>query len=59
MNSCCEKDNPPSSMFDDIDKESKSLDDLEKVYDEIQNLETTGSGNNILVTIIQYTRMTR
>ena len=30
---------------DDIDKGSKSSDDLENVYDGIQNVETTGSNN--------------
>ena len=42
--SCCEKNNPPSSVVvDDIDKGSKSSDDLENEYDGIQNEETTGS----------------
>ena len=43
----CEKNNPPSSMMvvDGIDEGSKSSDDLENEYDEIQNLETTGSDN--------------
>ena len=43
--SCCEKYNPPSSMIDDVDKGTKSSDDLEKVYDGNQNLETTDSDN--------------
>ena len=30
-------------MIDDTDKRSKSSNDLENVYDRIQNLETTGS----------------
>ena len=43
---CCEKNNPPSSVvIDDIDKGSKSSDDLENEYDGIQNVETTGSDN--------------
>ena len=32
-------------MDDDIDKGSKSSDDLEYEYDGIQNVETTGSNN--------------
>ena len=42
---CCEKDNPPSFMVDDIDKESNSSEDLESVNDGIQSLETAGSDN--------------
>ena len=42
--SCCEKNNPPSSiMVDDIDKGSKSSDDLENEYDGILNAKITGS----------------
>ena len=43
--SCFEKDNPPSSMVDNIDKESNSSKDLESVNDGIQSLETVGSDN--------------
>ena len=44
--SCCEKNNPPSSMVvDDIDKGRKSSDNLENVYDGIENVKTTGSIN--------------
>ena len=45
--SCCEKNNPPSSMvvIGDVDKGSKSSDDLENEYDGIQKVETTGSDN--------------
>ena len=46
--SCCEKNNPPSSMVaDDFDKGGKSSDDLENEYDGIQNVETTASDNNV------------
>ena len=39
-----EKDNSPLSMVDEIDKVSKSSDDIGNVYDGIQkNLEATGS----------------
>ena len=39
-----EQNNPPSSMVvDDVDKWSRSSNDLENVYDGIQNVETTGS----------------
>ena len=42
--SCCKKNNHPSSIVvDDIDKGSKSSDDLENEYDGIQNVETTSS----------------
>ena len=41
---CGKKYNTPS-MVDDIDEGSKSSDDLENVYDGIQNVETTGSDN--------------
>ena len=34
-------------MVDDIDEESKSSDDLENVYDGIQNLESTTLDNNV------------
>ena len=40
--SCCEKNNPPSSMVDDIDEEGKSS-DLQNEYDGIQNVKTTSS----------------
>ena len=41
--SCCEKNDPPSSMVvDNTDKRSKSSDDLENVNDGIQNVETAG-----------------
>ena len=40
----CVGSNTPS-MVDDIDEGSKSSDDLESVYDGIQNMETTGSDN--------------
>ena len=43
--SCCEKNNPPSSMVVDIDERSKSSDDLENEYKGIQNVKTTGSYN--------------
>ena len=44
--SCCEKNNPPSSMVvDDIDKGSKSSDNLENIYDGIQSMEAAGSDN--------------
>ena len=37
--SCCEKNNPPSSMVvDDIDRGSKSSDNLENEYEGIQNV---------------------
>ena len=36
---CVESNTPP--MVDDIDKRSKSSDDLENVNDRIQNLEST------------------
>ena len=43
---CREKNNPPSSMvIDDTDEGSKSSDNLENVYDGIQNVETTGLDN--------------
>ena len=42
--SCYEKDKT-SSMVDNVDKGSKSLDDLKSVYDGIQNIEITGSNN--------------
>ena len=43
---CCEKNNPSSSMMvDDIDKVSKSSDNLENVYDKMKNVETADSDN--------------
>ena len=41
--SCCEKNNPPSSVVVDIDGRSKSSDDLENDNERIQNVKTTGS----------------
>ena len=42
--SCCEENNPPSSMVVDVvDKGSESIDDRENEYDGVQNVETTGS----------------
>ena len=42
--SCCEKNNPPSSMVvDGTDEGSKSSDHLENEYDGMQNVGTTGS----------------
>ena len=43
--SCCEKNNPPSSMVGAIDEGSKSSDDLENKHEGIQNVKTTGSYN--------------
>ena len=45
--SCCKKNNPPPSirMADDIDKRSKCSNNLQNVYGEIQNVNTTGSDN--------------
>ena len=43
--SCCEKNNPPSSMVVDIDEGSKSSDGLENAYDGIQTVKTTSSYN--------------
>ena len=43
--SWCEKDNPLSSMVDNIDRGSKCLNDLENIYDVIQHVETMGSAN--------------
>ena len=44
--SCCEKNDPPASIVvDDIDKGSKSSDDLENEYDGIQLINITGSDN--------------
>ena len=38
----CEKNNPPSSLVvDDIDEGSRSSDNIENVYDRIQNVNTT------------------
>ena len=55
----CEESKTPS-MVDDIDEESKSSDDLENIYDGIQNLESTtlddGEGNH--GPVHQYNRMT-
>ena len=44
--SCCEKNNPPSSIIVvDIDERSKSSDDLENEYEGIKNVKTTGTYN--------------
>ena len=44
--SCCEKNNPPSSMAVGIDEgRSKRSDDLGNEYQRIQNVKTTGSYN--------------
>ena len=46
--SCCEKNNPPSSMMvDDIDKGGESSDELENECNGKQNAETTRSDNNV------------
>ena len=43
--SCCEKNDPPSSMVVGIDEGSESSDDLKNEYDGTQNVKTTGSDN--------------